>query len=104
MNEIKAFIHRTRAADVIHALKEAGYINLSVVDVRGMLRALNAGEKEYSIALGEEAITEVKLEVFCQDEAATTAAVDIIRRQGRTGQPDAGWVFVSEVRGIPIEG
>ena len=37
MKETKAFIHRNRAADVIRALQGAGYGNLSVVDVKGML-------------------------------------------------------------------
>ncbi len=51
MKEIKAFIHRNRAADVIRALKGAGFSNLSVVDVKGMLAALDERERQYSIAL-----------------------------------------------------
>ena len=47
MNEIKAYVHNHRIADVIRALKEAGQCNvdpaqdcrnLSVTGVRGLLR------------------------------------------------------------------
>lgn len=98
MKEIKAFIHRNRAADVIRALKGAGYANLSVVDVKGMLAALDERERDYSIELGEETITEVKLELVCEDERVDEA-VRLIRENGRTGQPQAGWIYVSEVIG-----
>ncbi|MCB1676282.1 MAG: P-II family nitrogen regulator [Halioglobus sp.] len=96
MKEIKAFIHRNRAADVIRALKDEGFSNLSVVDVKGMLAALDEREREYSIELGAETITEVKLELVCEDERVD-AAVQLIRENGRTGQPEAGWIYVSEV-------
>jgi nitrogen regulatory protein P-II 1 len=37
MKEVKAFIHRGRVVDVIHALEEAGFRYLSVSDVKGLL-------------------------------------------------------------------
>jgi nitrogen regulatory protein P-II 1 len=98
MKEVKAFIHRNRAADVIRALRGAGFNNLSVVDVKGMLEALDSKEREYSIELGEETITEVKLELVCADEAQATAAARIIQDKGRTGQAEAGWVYISEIQ------
>lgn len=103
MKEIKAFIHRNRAADVIRALKGAGYNNLSVVDVKGMLAALDERERDYSIELGEETITEVKLELVCEDESRTAEAVRLIRDNARTGQPEAGWIYISEIQAaLPI--
>ena len=103
MKQIKAFIHRNRAADVIHALKCAGYANLSVVDVKGMLAALDAKEREYSIELGEETITEVKLELVCED-GQVDEAVRLIKENGRTGQARAGLIYVSEVCGVHVIG
>lgn len=104
MKEIKAFIHRNRAADVIRALKGAGFSNLSVVDVKGMLAALDERERDYSIELGEETITMVKLELVCEDERVD-AAVLLIRENGRTGQPEAGWIYISEIQAaLPIGG
>ena len=103
MKEIKAFIHRNRAADVIRALKGAGYGNLSVVDVKGMLAALDERERDYSIELGEETITEVKLEVVCEDENRTAEAVRLIQESAKTGQPEAGWIYISEIQAaLPI--
>lgn len=103
MKEIKAFIHRNRAADVIRALKGAGYGNLSVVDVKGMLAALDEWERDYSIELGEETITEVKLEVVCEDENRTAEAVRLIQENAKTGQPEAGWIYISEIQAaLPI--
>ncbi|MBW7835363.1 MAG: P-II family nitrogen regulator [Sphingomonadales bacterium] len=103
MKEVKAFIHRNRIADVVHALKAAGFRNISVIDVRGMLKALDSQEQQYSIEIGEKVITEVKLELVCAADQVDQA-VALIRDNGRTGQPIAGWVYVSEIEtAYPIE-
>lgn len=103
MKEIKAFIHRHRVADVIHSLTAAGFRNLSVIDVKGTLKALDAQEQEYSVELGEKVITEIKLELVCASDHLAKA-VEIIRENGRTGQSNAGWIYVSDVEAAyPIE-
>ena len=100
MKEIKAFIHRNRAADVIQALRTEGIPgedgNLSVTDVKGTLDALDNQERDYSTELGGAVITEVKLELVIPDEQVA-AAVALLRKHGRTGQKRAGWVFVSGI-------
>ncbi len=96
MKEIKAFVHRNRIADVVHALRDAGYRNITVIDVKGTLRALDAQEQDYSIELAEPVITEVKLELVVDDDAVN-AAVRLICDCGWTGQTESGWVYVSEV-------
>ncbi len=106
MQEIKAFLHRNRVADVVHALHRAGlhapHAHLSVIDVRGTLAALDPREKGYSLEAGEPMIHEVKLELICPDERVAEA-VELIRRHGRTGQDPAGWIFVYAVqRAEPI--
>lgn len=103
MKEIKAFIHRNRIADVVRALGEAGYRNLSVIDVKGMLKALDAQEQEYSLELGDKVITEVKLELVCEDDNAAAEAVRLIQENAETGQPEAGWIYISEIQAaLPI--
>jgi len=107
MKEIKAFIHRNRIADVLHALKNASYCkgacNLSVIDVAGSLQALDDKERDFSIELGEGIITEVKLELICEDERADEA-IALIRENARTGQPLAGWIYTVDIAGAtPIE-
>jgi nitrogen regulatory protein P-II 1 len=96
VKEVKAFVHRGRIADIVHALDEAGFQHLSVVDVKGLLRALSDREQNYSIEIGERVTNEVKLEVFCEDDQAERA-VQLIRLHGRTGQNVAGWVYQSTV-------
>jgi len=104
VKEVKAFIHRGRIADTVHALEQAGFRHLSVIDVKGLLRALSEREQNYSIEIGERVTNEVKLEVFCEDEQADRA-VQIIRLHGRTGQTLAGWVYQSTVdHAWPIDG
>lgn len=96
-SEIKAFVHRNRIADVVNELYKAGFHNLTVIDVQGLLKALDSKEQRYSVEIGQKVITEVKLELVCESENATAEAVAIIRKHGRTGQPHAGWIYVSEV-------
>ncbi len=103
MKQIKAFVHRNRIADVIRALKSKGYNSLSIVDVKGMLDALDEKERDYSIELGVETITEVKMELICEDHCIEEA-VAIIREKAHTGQSNAGWVYVFDVlQSYPIE-
>ena len=99
MREVKAFVHRNRIADVVSALSSAGYHNLSVIDVHGLLRALDNKEQQYSVEIGQKVITEVKLELVCENESRTAEAVSLIGEHGKTGQPDAGWIYISEIQG-----
>lgn len=104
MKEVKAFIHRGRIVDIIHALEDAGFRYLSVSDVKGLLQALSAQEQTYSMELGERVTRQIKLEVFCEDDQAERA-VQLIRLHERTGQSVAGWVYQSTVdRAWPIDG
>lgn len=96
MKQIKAFVHRNRVAALIHELEDAGFRRLSVFDVKGLLRALSAREQQYSVEFGDQVITEMQMELFCEDQDAD-CAVEIILRRGQTGQPEAGWVYVSQV-------
>ena len=98
MQEIKAFVHRNRIADVVGALSSAGFRRLSIIDVQGLLRALDSKEQQYSVEIGQKVVTEVKLEVVCETESRTTEAISLIREYAKTGQPEAGWIYVSDIR------
>lgn len=104
MKEIKAFIHRNRITDVVHSLKNAGFSTLCIADVKGMLKALDNKEQDYSVELGEAVITEIRLELVCEDDRVDEAT-RLIQQQARTGQSDAGWIYVIEIdQAIRIEG
>lgn len=96
MKQIKAFVHRNRVSDLIHELDAAGFRRLSVFDVKGLLRALSSREQQYSVEFGDKVISEMQMELFCED-GDVELAVDIFRRVGRTGHTDAGWVYVGNV-------
>jgi nitrogen regulatory protein P-II 1 len=98
MREIKAYVHRNRIADVVSALSSAGFRNLSVIDVQGLLRALDSKDQQYSVEIGQKVITEVKLELVCESESRTAEAVSLIREHAATGQPEAGWIYISEIQ------
>jgi nitrogen regulatory protein P-II 1 len=96
MKLITAFIHRGRVADIVQALREAKFKRISLNDVTGLLRALSTREQGYSVELGEQVTMEIHLELFCED-AQVDQAVQIMRKHGRTGQRDAGWIYVMPV-------
>lgn len=99
MKEIKAYVHRSRVADVIEALRTvgaAGMQNLTVYAVQGSLPPLDDSERHYSIDLGQEVIEEFKLELHCED-GDVPALTDAIRAAARTGQKRAGWICVVDI-------
>lgn len=96
MKQLKAFVHRNRMGDIVHALDAAGFTRLSLFDVKGMLQALSTREQEYLVELGEKMINEVQMELFCEDDEVE-AAIAIFSKVARTGKPDAGWIYVSEI-------
>lgn len=102
MKEIKAFIHQHRVADVIQELKAAGVGNLFITTGHGLLVALDAGEQHYSMDLATAVIRECKLELLCEDEQVD-ALVAVVRQHARTGKPEAGWVYVTDIiQAIPV--
>ena len=77
--------------------------NLTVYAVKGSLLALDSREREYSVELGDEVISEYKLELIC-DEEQVDELVGIIQRTARTGQTEAGWIYVVDIASAaPIE-
>jgi nitrogen regulatory protein P-II 1 len=111
MKEIKAYVHANRIAEVIAALKDsaawgtvsgANPHNLTVYIVKGSLVPIDDRERQYSMELGDEVVNEYKLELLC-DEAHVDELVAIVRAVARTGQANAGWVYVTDVQqALPI--
>ncbi len=105
MKEIKAYVHRSRIADVIAALKDSPAWggarggrrhNLAVYIVKGSLLPLDSDEQHYSMDLGDEVVNEYKLELLCEDgEVEELSAA--LHAAARTGQAIAGWITVIDV-------
>ncbi len=105
MKEIKAYVHQSRIADVIAALKSSPTWggergdrrhNLAVYIVKGSLLPLDSSERRYAVDLGDEVVNEYKLELLCED-AEVDELVDALVAAARTGQSVAGWITVSDV-------
>ena len=96
MKQIKAFVHRSRVSDIAHALGAAGFNRLSLFDVEGLLRALSAREQQYSVEFGGQVVSEMQMELFCEDNEVADA-VAIFQRLGQTGRAVSGWLYVSSV-------
>ena len=71
---------------------------MTVIDVEGLLMALDDREQRYSVEIGQQVVTEVKLELVCEDETKASEAIALIKQHGKTGQASAGWIYVSDVR------
>ena len=97
MKHVKIFVHSQRAADLVHQLAAAGFDRVSLFDVKGVLRALDARERRYSVELGEAIVNELQIDLFCAD-AEVARAVRIAQDAGGTGHPGAGWIYV-----LPVE-
>ncbi len=105
MKEIKAYVHENRVTAVIQALNESKAFggpdgacrhNLTAYVVKGSLLALDASERHYSMALGNEVINEYKLELLCED-IYVEELVAVIRQAAHTGSRQAGWIYVVDI-------
>ena len=97
MKCVKAFVHHNRVSDLVHALEVEGFRRVSLSEVRGLLSAISPREQEYSVELGGPVISEVQLELYC-DDGQVPRAIEIVRTVARTGHRGSGWVYV-----VPVE-
>lgn len=106
MKEIKAYIPQHRIADVLQALRDSGLCdaragtgchNLAVARVERPMAGADPALQHYSMELAEPVVAQFKLEVVCADDL-TVPLTDAISKAAHTGQPEAGWIFVSEIQ------
>ena len=96
MKLIKAFIHHVRTAAVVRALADAGYRNITLQDVKGMLKPVSDSERYYSTDAGGVVISESRLSLVCEDHQVDEVTT-LIREVARIGPHISGWVYVSPV-------
>jgi nitrogen regulatory protein P-II 1 len=103
MKQITAFMHHVRSAAVVEALRDAGYKNITLFDVKGTLEPISESERAYSTDAGV-VISEVRISLVCEDSQVDDVT-GIIRAVGRIGQSVSGWVYVSAIeQALPIGG
>lgn len=100
MRKIEAFLHYARASDVIKALGDVGYRNITLQDFKGTLMRLHASGQGCSMDSGRVLISEVRLTLVCED-AEVEAVTAVIRAAGRIRSHPSAWVSVSPVEEAP---
>jgi len=102
MKLIKAFIHDVRTPDVLQALADAGFRNITLQAVRGALKAVSESEKDYSVESGGLIISETRVSLVVEDNQVAKVT-EIIRAVARIGTGISGYVYVSPVeQALPI--
>ncbi|AEF96264.1 P-II family nitrogen regulator [Methanotorris igneus] len=97
MKKIEAIIRPSKLEDVKNALKDAGFIGMTVSEVKG--RGVQGGiveryrGREYTVDL----LPKVKIEIVVKDEDVEKV-IDIICENAKTGEFGDGKIFV-----IPVE-
>lgn len=99
MKLIKAFIHHVRSAPVVEALADAGFRNIPLQDVRGMLKPITENERDFSAEAGGLVISEVRLSLVVEDTDVDTVT-GIICTVGRCGPHISGYIYVSAVEQV----
>ena len=97
MKEVKAYIRHHMIGKVVEALEQAGYTDMTLIDVKGITAGLKGEDYHYSLELAEKYMNVVKLEIVCRDQDAERIA-EIIKTSAHTGQKGDGLVFVTPVQ------
>jgi len=96
MKLIKAFIHHVRGPAVVEALADAGFQNITLQDVRGMLKPVTENERYLTTESSALVISELRLSLVVGD-ADVDAVTGIICTAARIGSNPSGYVYVSPV-------
>lgn len=96
MNEIKAFIRKRKAEEVIDGLEAKGFCCMTLIDVMGLGRMSDPEKAQLSISIAERFSDIVKLVVVCNEDD-TEEAIEIIQDHARSGQPGDGIIYVTPV-------
>ena len=104
MKLVKAFLHHVRTPKVVAALADAGYDNITLQDVKGMLKPVTEDEGDFTRDSTSLVISEARLSLVVADDKVNEVT-GIIRKTGRVGTQVAGWIYVSPVEQVlPIDG
>lgn len=96
MKLIKAYIRTNMIDKVIRALEDAGFTDMTLIDVKAIRKGLDERDLDYSIELAERYMNVAKLEIVLEDDRVEQAK-NIIVKTARTGRKGDGFVYVSPV-------
>ena len=96
MKELKAYVRIECIDGIVHALKRAGIQRMSVIHVQAVGSSIDPTEAKLSVELVSRYTNVVKLEIVCPESRAEEI-MSIIQREGHTGRPGDGIIYVSPV-------
>jgi nitrogen regulatory protein P-II 1 len=96
MKLIKAYIRTNMIDKVICALEDAGFTNMTVIDVKAIRSGIDERDLEYSIEIAERYMNVAKLDMVLQDTDVERAK-EIILKTARTGRKGDGFIYTSAV-------
>ncbi|WP_319244917.1 P-II family nitrogen regulator [uncultured Propionivibrio sp.] len=107
MKEIKAVVKPTRIAAVLQVLKsvaersssKGACQHIAVSQVVHPLTPRDHGQPQYSMELAEPVLAYYRVEFVCTDDTVMPVVASI-KKAAYTGQPDAGWIVVTETHAI----
>lgn len=94
MREIKAFIRRNMADEVVMALRNAGFMSVSIAHIEGTGKFTTTDAPIFNLPPIYNKMT--KLEMVCKKEDVQHI-VEVIHKYGNTGEKGDGMIYVSEV-------
>ncbi|MGH7818779.1 MAG: P-II family nitrogen regulator [Candidatus Binatia bacterium] len=96
MKEIKAYVRVHMLDNVIRGLEDAGFTDMTVIDVRAIRRGLRDEDIEYSLELAGRYMNVAKVAMVVR-ESDVDEVVQIIRKCARTGQKGDGLIYLCPV-------
>lgn len=96
MKEIKAYIRREKAEEVINALEKAGVPGLTAIEVMAVGKAAVPENEYLSIDYVEKVSPVTKIEIVCKDEDALRL-MEVIREKAYSGRRGDGMIFMTDV-------
>lgn len=96
MKQIQAFVHRHRAADLMHALAAADFHRISVIEGRGLPPPGPLREANYSVQLADSVIDEAQILVICADDDVPRVMA-IFQSAMKATRRDSGWLYVLDI-------
>ncbi len=96
MKLIKAYIRTNMIDKVIHSLEDAGFTDMTIIDVKAIRAGIDPKDLEYSIEIAERYMNVAKLEIVLQDNDEKRAK-EIILKTAQTGKKGDGFIYTSPV-------
>lgn len=96
MKEIKAFIRKHKAEEVVDALEAAGITCITIMDVMGVGSLADPEESQLSMRIAERYSDLVNVVIVCRDDRIANI-INILREAALTGHQGDGIVYVTPV-------